>query len=119
MKKLMLGISDMARLTTIKIHNAITNRKAEGYVDTGVKILIAVVIGALLLSLLYMECDVAVDGELTPKAVIWDDGRRFEIAKVLFQSVDPDEFKGIRYTVIIGSAEKYIYRVDHKWYVMA
>lgn len=28
-------------------------RKAEGYVDTGVKILIAVVIGALLLTLLY------------------------------------------------------------------
>ena len=32
---------------------AVMNRKAEGYVDSGVKILIAVVIGALLLSLLY------------------------------------------------------------------
>ena len=32
---------------------AVMNRKAEGYVDSGVKILIAVVIGALLLTLLY------------------------------------------------------------------
>ena len=32
---------------------AVSNHKAEGYVDSGVKILIAVVIGALLLSLLY------------------------------------------------------------------
>ena len=32
---------------------AIACRKAEGYVDTGVKVLIAVVLGALVLSLLY------------------------------------------------------------------
>ena len=32
---------------------AVMNVKAEGYVDSGVKILIAVVIGALLLTLLY------------------------------------------------------------------
>ena len=32
---------------------AVMNIKAEGYVDSGVKILIAVVIGALLLTLLY------------------------------------------------------------------
>lgn len=32
---------------------AVMNRKAEGYVDSGVKILIAVVIGGLLLTLLY------------------------------------------------------------------
>ena len=33
---------------------AIENKKAEGYVDSGVKILIAVVIGALLLAGLYL-----------------------------------------------------------------
>ena len=32
---------------------AVMNRKAEGYVDSGVKILIAVVVGGLLLTLLY------------------------------------------------------------------
>ena len=33
---------------------AVINKKAEGYVDSGVKILIAVVIGALLLGGLYL-----------------------------------------------------------------
>ena len=33
---------------------AVANKKAEGYVDSGVKILIAVVIGALLLGGLYL-----------------------------------------------------------------
>jgi len=38
---------------TVRIQNAITNTKAEGFVDSGVKILISVVIGALLLGGLY------------------------------------------------------------------
>ena len=37
----------------VAVQTAIANKRAEGYVDSGVKILIAVVIGALLLSLLY------------------------------------------------------------------
>ncbi len=37
----------------VKAQTAIANKKAEGYVDSGVKILIAVVIGALLLAGLY------------------------------------------------------------------
>lgn len=37
----------------VKAQTTIDNRKAEGYVDSGVKILIAVVIGALLLGGLY------------------------------------------------------------------
>ena len=60
------------------------------------------------------------DGMLIPKAVLWKDGRRFEVTRVLYYSASPTgEYDGIRYTVIIGSAEKYIYRVNHKWYVMA
>ena len=38
---------------TRKLHTVLKSTKAEAYVDTGVKILIAVVIGALLLALLY------------------------------------------------------------------
>ena len=38
----------------LAVQTAITNKRAEGYVDSGVKILIAVVIGSLLLSLLYL-----------------------------------------------------------------
>jgi hypothetical protein len=37
----------------IRVKNAVVNKKAEGFVDSGVKILIAVVIGALLLAGLY------------------------------------------------------------------
>jgi len=37
----------------IRVQTAIACKKAEGYVDSGVKILIAVVIGALLLAGLY------------------------------------------------------------------
>ena len=37
----------------LAVQTAIANKRAEGYVDSGVKILIAVVIGALLLGLLY------------------------------------------------------------------
>lgn len=39
--------------TIVSAKTAVANRHAEGYVDSGVKILIAVVIGALLLAGLY------------------------------------------------------------------
>ena len=39
--------------TVVRAETAVANNRAEGYVDPGVKILIAVVIGALLLSGLY------------------------------------------------------------------
>lgn len=70
--------------------------------------------------LITVEADRQPDGLLLPKAVLWKDGRRFEISRVLFYSASPTgEYEGIRYTVMIGSAERYIYRVNHKWYVMA
>ena len=42
-----------ARSAADSIRTQVLDDKAEGYVDTGVKILIAVVIGALLMTLLY------------------------------------------------------------------
>ena len=38
---------------SVSAKNTLCNRKAEGYVDSGIKILISVVIGTLLLSGLY------------------------------------------------------------------
>ena len=38
----------------VAVQTAIANKKAEGYVDSGVKILIAVVVGSVFLSLLYL-----------------------------------------------------------------
>ncbi len=59
-------------------------------------------------------------GEIIPLTVSWHDGRIWNIDRVLHTCVSHDgEFEGIRYTVIIGSAEKYIYRAGHVWYVMA
>ena len=46
-------ISKKVNSVIIAAKVAVMNRKAEGYVDSGVKILIAVVVGALLLTLLY------------------------------------------------------------------
>lgn len=52
--------------------------------------------------------------------IFWPDGRKWKVDRVVYQSVSCDnEYEGIRYTVMIGSAEKYIYRAGHEWYVMA
>ena len=53
MRKLFNKIKDKFNQLAINAKTAVDNVKAEGYVDSGVKILIAVVIGALLLAGLY------------------------------------------------------------------
>jgi hypothetical protein len=53
MRKLWNKIKDRFNQFAVNAKTAVDNVKAEGYVDSGVKILIAVVIGALLLAGLY------------------------------------------------------------------
>ena len=53
MKKFIAKIREKFSSVAARTAVAVMNRKAEGYVDSGVKILIAVVIGGLLLTLLY------------------------------------------------------------------
>ena len=53
MKKLIKSIRSKVNSLATSAVVAVSNIKAEGYVDSGVKILIAVVIGALLLGGLY------------------------------------------------------------------
>ena len=53
MKKLFNSIRSKCNAMATRAVVAVSNAKAEGYVDSGVKILIAVVIGALLLAGLY------------------------------------------------------------------
>ena len=50
MKKIINSITNKLNSIAVRTQNAIANTRGEGYVDSGVKILIAVVIGALLLS---------------------------------------------------------------------
>ena len=60
------------------------------------------------------------NGDVVPLAIVWTDGRIWKIDRLIHSCTSPvGEFEGIRYTVIIGSAEKYIYRAGHAWYVMA
>ena len=53
MKKLMKRANQSMARQAIKMQSALGNNNGEGYIDTAVKILIAVVLGALLLAGLY------------------------------------------------------------------
>lgn len=54
MKKLMNKVTEKMNCLAVRARRALANRQAESFVDSGVKILIAVVIGALLLGGLYL-----------------------------------------------------------------
>ena len=53
MKKLVRKANSFVTTQVIKVQMALSNNKGDGYIDTAVKILIAVVLGALLLAGLY------------------------------------------------------------------
>lgn len=53
----------------MQIRNKLKENKGEGYVDTGIKILIAVVIGALLLAGLYLLFDGTILPTLKTKVI--------------------------------------------------
>lgn len=67
-----------------------------------------------------VNCSVDTDGIMVPLKVRWQDGRVWEIQRVLHTCRSPDlSFSGVRYTVLIEGAEKYLYRDDTRWYVDA
>lgn len=53
MKRIVNKVTHKANMLAIKAKMALTNNRAEGFVDTAIKILMAVVIGALVLAGLY------------------------------------------------------------------
>ncbi len=57
MKKFMSKMQNKANAVAIKAKTTLENIKGEGYVDTGVKIIIAVVVGAVILGGLYALFD--------------------------------------------------------------
>ncbi|HPE95750.1 MAG TPA: DUF6133 family protein [Bacillota bacterium] len=67
MKKFMSKVSEKFNSLAIRAKSALDNVKAEGYVDSGVKILIAVVIGALLLAGLYALFNTTIMPTVTQK----------------------------------------------------
>ena len=67
MKKFFNTISNKFNALAVRTQTAIANTRGEGYVDSGVKILIAVVIGALLLSGLYALFNTTIMPTVTSK----------------------------------------------------
>ena len=67
MKNFVKNLRRKADRLAVGAKYTIESRKAEGYVDTGVKILIAVVLGALVLSLLYALLNTTVMPKVTEK----------------------------------------------------
>ena len=67
MKKFFNSISNKFNSIVTRTQTAISNTRGEGYVDSGVKILIAVVIGALLLSGLYALFNTTIMPTVTSK----------------------------------------------------
>ena len=67
MKKFIANIREKFNSVAARTVVAVSNVKAEGYVDSGVKILIAVVIGALLLAGLYALFNTTIMPTVTKK----------------------------------------------------
>ena len=67
MKKFFNSITNKINSIAVSAKTAISNTRGEGYVDSGVKILIAVVIGALLLGGLYTLFDDTIMPTVTTK----------------------------------------------------
>ncbi|WP_367566549.1 DUF6133 family protein [Lacrimispora sp.] len=53
MKSLICKLKNKAATAVVRTHNTLSGNCGEGYIDTAIKILLAVVIGALLLAGLY------------------------------------------------------------------
>ena len=67
MKKFINTIKNKCNSAIISAKTAITNTTAEGYIDTGVKIIIGVVIGGVILAGLYTLFSGIVDTTLPAK----------------------------------------------------
>ena len=67
MKKIINSITNKFNSMGVRTQTAIANTRGEGYVDSGVKILIAVVIGALLLTGLYALFNTTIRPTVTTK----------------------------------------------------
>ncbi len=65
-----------------------------------------------------VSAEVEEDGVIRPLRILWDDGRQWEVTKVLHTCTPSHhEFEGVRYTIKVGRAMKYLYRDGPRWYV--
>lgn len=62
------------------------------------------------------------DGKIIPKVIIWEDGRKFVIDRIL--DVRPAASLkvggvGIRYTIRVRGKETFLFRSQYRWFVEA
>ena len=60
------------------------------------------------------------DGQLLPSAIIWEDGQRYPIDRVIDMQRCASRKAGgvgIRYTCIVGGRQSYLYYEVDKWFV--
>ena len=67
-----------------------------------------------------VNADFSESGKVTPKYIIWDDGRRFEIDRIT-DITKAASLKaggiGLRYSCEISGKQRYLYLDDYEWYV--
>ena len=59
-------------------------------------------------------------GNVVPVEIVWDDGRRFKIDKILAKEKCAGlkgGGKGIRYTIRVGENERYLFLDEYTWFV--
>lgn len=60
------------------------------------------------------------DGQLLPSAIIWEDGQRYPIDRVIDMQRCASRKAGgvgIRYTCIVGGRQSYLFYEVDKWFV--
>lgn len=66
-----------------------------------------------------VQCYADKAGNARPTQIIWADGRVWSVDRILHTCRSPDmSYDGIRYTVLIGGMEKYLYQTKRGWYVL-
>lgn len=58
------------------------------------------------------------DGNVIPLRIHWNDGRVWNIERVVHACESCiNEYDGVRYTVLLSGACRYLYRFGKRWYV--
>lgn len=67
-----------------------------------------------------VNVDVDLEGKMTPRLITWEDGRQFEIDRILDvrQAASlPAGGNGMRYTCMILGKEKYLFYENPRWFM--
>lgn len=72
------------------------------------------------MALLEVEARFTPEGNVIPSAIIWEDGQRYEIEKILDikrRGSTKAGGSGLRYTVRIQGKERYMFLDGYQWFV--